>query len=133
LALEHAPPDKRSAEICLAAVTQNGLALEHAPPDKRSAEIYLAVVTQDATALQFVPKEKQDEKLFQALIDGWKERFLKGEIESLPLIPYAFADELIKGAGIRIDDMGRIFVVNDNFEPIRGMDKKPIAQQIFAA
>ena len=60
-ALEYVPEDKRSPEICLAAVKQDGHALAFVPEDKRSPEICLAAVTQNEYALCYVPDHLKSE------------------------------------------------------------------------
>ena len=48
------PESLKTAEICLAAVQDNGLALEFVPDELKTMEMCLAAVQNNAKALQFV-------------------------------------------------------------------------------
>ena len=50
------PESLKTAEICLAAVQDNGLALEFAPDELKSVEICTAAVQNRDEAMEFVPK-----------------------------------------------------------------------------
>ena len=50
-AIWHLTDDQRTAEVCLAAVQQDGYAIRHLTDDQRTAEVCLAAVRQNGDAI----------------------------------------------------------------------------------
>jgi hypothetical protein len=63
LAFRITPEKDITAEMCLAAVKQNGEALQYVPEELRTAELCLAAVQDDGMALAYVPEELQTAEL----------------------------------------------------------------------
>jgi hypothetical protein len=72
-------PAERTAELCLAAVTQDGYAIQYLGPEWRTARLCLAAVTQNGNAIQLLgPTERTAEVcLATATQNGDAIRFLR--------------------------------------------------------
>lgn len=69
-ALQFVPEDKRTSKICIEAVKQNDLALQLILPDKRTPAICLAAVQQNGRAIKLVPDDKLTIDICQAAVES---------------------------------------------------------------
>jgi hypothetical protein len=73
IALQYVPEKMRTAEICLAAVNHYGIALQYVPEDKRSPEICLAAVSRSGEAIIHVPEDKRSPEICLAAVSrSWE-------------------------------------------------------------
>jgi len=81
------PVSRRTEQVCLAAVRQNGLALQYIDDEKITREIYLAAVRQNGLALKYVPEKMRTEQVYLAAVtqNGQALQYIPEEMRTLAL------------------------------------------------
>lgn len=69
--LRHLTKEQKTAEVCLAAVKQNGSGLEFIEADLQTQDLCLVAVKRNATALQYVAADLQTREICLAAVRQW--------------------------------------------------------------
>ena len=85
--LVYVPHDKKTPELCLIAVQQYGEAIKYVPDEKMTIELCIAAVQQTGWALKYIPDEMKTPELCLVAVQQteWALEFVPEEIKTIEL------------------------------------------------